>query len=393
MSSLCLVSLTSPRRQSLVKTLSPACEFVVQLAHNLPLNQKHRSYLEAYNIVRNAGGIGEGKGPWVSIHDGFLPRDQWATVFPNADRISLDSHPYLCFGGQSDSPMSTYKNTPCANWGSAVNNSMANFGLTTAGEFSNAVTDCGLWLNGVDLGTRYEGTYAGNPQRVGDCSVWTDWTKYDKGMKMDIKNFALSSMDALQVCLIVHLMWQTLTRRIQDYFFWTWKIGNSSTTGKVETPAWSYQLGLEQGWMPTDPREAAGACGNSSPWQPPLQAWQTGGAGAGNIPATVTSAYAWPPATISNAGAVNLLPSYTPTGPIPTLPAPTLTPPSGSAATPTVDVGSGWNNPSDNVGVAAEIPGCSYLDPWVSPAAAAPGPCSGGGAAGAAQPSVTPPPT
>jgi glucan 1,3-beta-glucosidase len=76
---------------------------------------------------------------------------------------------------------------------------MASFGLSMAGEFSNAVTDCGLWLNGVDLGTRYEGTYAGNPPRVGDCSIWTDWTKYDNGMKADIKNFALASMDALQV--------------------------------------------------------------------------------------------------------------------------------------------------------------------------------------------------
>lgn len=336
-----------------------------------------RFYLEAYNIVRNAGGTGEGNGPWVSIHDAFLPRDQWAGIFPNADRMALDSHPYICFNGQSDAPMGTYRDAPCGNWGNTVNNSMGAFGLTTAGEFSNAVTDCGLWLNGVNLGTRYEGTFAGSPPAVGDCEVWTDWTKYDQKMKTDIKNFALSSMDALQ-----------------DYFFWTWKIGNSSRSGKVESPAWSYQLGLEQGWMPEDPRDAAGACGNGSPWQPPLQPWQTGGAGAGNIPATVTSALAWPPTTLSNAGAVTLLPSYTPTGPVPTLPAPTLTPASGSTATPTVSVGNGWNNPSDTVGAAVEIPGCTYLDPWVTPAAAPPSPlCGAGAAAPPADPVVTPPPT
>ncbi|XP_006458234.1 hypothetical protein AGABI2DRAFT_63154 [Agaricus bisporus var. bisporus H97] len=326
-------------------------------------------YLEAYKIIRTAGGTGEGNGPFATIHDAFFPRDRWAGIFPNADRMALDSHPYLCFGPQSDSPMSSYQKTPCSNWGSSVNNSMANFGLSVAGEFSNAVTDCGLWLNGVDLGTRYEGTYIDSPERIGDCAIWTDWTKYDDKMKADIKNFALASMDALQ-----------------DYFFWTWKIGNSSASGKVECPAWSYQLGLEQGWMPKDPREAAGACGNISPWQPPLNAWQTGGAGAGDIPATVSNVYPWPPATLSHAGAVSLLPSYTETGPIPTLPAPTLTAPSGSTATPTVDVGNGWNNPSDNAGIAAEISGCSYLDPWVDPSVAPPLPCS------AASPVITPPP-
>lgn len=158
------------------------------------------SYIEAYNIVRNAGGgTGEGKGPFISIHDGFFPRNRWVGIMPNADRVALDDHPYICFGGQSDSPMSSYHSVPCTTWGAAVNTSMTAFGLTYAGEFSNAVTDCGLWLNGVDLGTRYEGTYAKNLPTVGDCTQWTDWTKYSAQMKSDIKRFALSSMDALQV--------------------------------------------------------------------------------------------------------------------------------------------------------------------------------------------------
>lgn len=77
---------------------------------------------------------------------------------------------------------------------------MAAFGLTAAGEFSNAVTDCGLYVNGVNLGTRYEGTYPGNPSRVGSCDPWIDWQTWDQSMKDSIKAFAMSSMDALQVC-------------------------------------------------------------------------------------------------------------------------------------------------------------------------------------------------
>jgi glucan 1,3-beta-glucosidase len=167
----------------------------------------------------------------------------------------------------------------------------------------------------------------------------------------------------------------------------------------VETPAWSYQLGLEQGWMPKDPREAVGVCGNTSPWNPPLRSWQTGGAGAGNIPATASAALAWPPPVISNAGSISLLPSYTSTGTLVTLPGPTFTTSSGSTATATIDVGNGWANPADSNGMFVDIPTCSYLDPWIGPTAAPPSPlCSGARrrnnkAREPREPQITPPPS
>ncbi|KAG2009548.1 exo-beta-1,3-glucanase [Coprinopsis cinerea AmutBmut pab1-1] len=311
-----------------------------------------RFYMEAYTIIRRAGGIGEGNGPWVSLHDGFFGRDRWSGVFPNADRLALDVHPYLGFGSQSSAPMSSYADTPCRAWGRLVNNSMAAFGLTTAGEWSNAVNDCGLYLNGVNLGTRYEGTYTpGSWPRVGDCRDWTDWTRYTPELKREIRQFTLASMDALQ-----------------HFFFWTWRIGDSLASGRVETPAWSYVLGLQEGWMPTDPRDADGVCNNIAPWTPPLSV------GSGAIPASVTSALSWPPPAISNGGPIEVLPSYTQTGAIPTLTATPVEAAPGETITRTVDVGSGWNNPEDSEGYVAEVEGCSYLDPWVTPAAAPPSP-------------------
>ncbi|KAL0947441.1 hypothetical protein HGRIS_013549 [Hohenbuehelia grisea] len=306
-----------------------------------------RFYMEAYKIVRTASGVGEGKGPIISFHDGFSPRGDWAGFIPNADRIALDSHPYIAFNGQSDSPMSSYANVPCRNWGASFNASMGEFGLTTAGEWSNAVTDCGLFLNGVGDGVRYEGTHSasGSP-RVGSCERWTDWAKYSTSMKRDIMQFTMASMDAFQ-----------------NYFFWTWKIGPSLVTGKVETPAWSYQLGLINGWMPTDPRQADGVCGNIAPWTPPLRP------GSGNVPA---GALSWPPPSITQGGPATLLPAYTPTGPIPTLPGPTL---SGAAMTATPDVGSGWANANDNAGYMTEIATCSYLPAWPAATAQVPPLC------------------
>lgn len=136
----------------------------------------------------------------MSYHDGFLGLSEWAGFLPNADRIALDDHPYLCFDSQSAAPMSSYAQTPCDTWASNFNTSMGAFGLTGAGEFSNAVTDCGLWVNGVGLGTRYEGNYTGgNWPVIGSCTPWNDWQSWNTTMKTDIMNFALASMDALQV--------------------------------------------------------------------------------------------------------------------------------------------------------------------------------------------------
>jgi aryl-phospho-beta-D-glucosidase BglC (GH1 family) len=313
-------------------------------------DQLSRYYFQAYQYVRLASGIGEGNGPYVSFHDGFFSLSQWAAFMPNADRTSLDDHPYICFDAQSDAPMSSYAQTPCNTWASSFNTSMGAFGLTTAGEFSNAVTDCGLWVNGVGLGTRYEGNYTGTWPVIGSCTPWTDWQSWDATMKTGIMNFAMASMDALP-----------------NWFFWTWKIGASSISGVVESPQWSYSLGLQNGWMPLDPRTASGICSNQGVWSPPLQAWQTGGTGAGQIPASVSQNLAWPPSTISNAGAVTSLPSYTPTGPVATLPPPTFTITSGKSVK-TAAAGNGWQNPSDTAGEMVGIATCNYLNPWIGSA-------------------------
>ncbi|KAI0780739.1 glycoside hydrolase [Trametes elegans] len=314
-------------------------------------------YLQAYNAVRTASGTGEGKGPWIVMHDAFLGLTNWANFLPNADRVQLDIHQYICFGGQSADgyDVRVKDGTPCKTWASGQNDSMTAFGMTHVGEWSLAINDCGQWVNGVNLGARYDGSFTSESfPKTGDCSVYTDYTTYDDQWKADMKQFALQSMSALQ-----------------NWFFWTWKIGNSTVTGRPPSPAWSYQLGLQEGWMPTDPRDSEGVCENTDPFNPPLQAWMTGGAGAGNIPQTAQAALAWPP-SLTNVAASSATPEYTQTGALVTLPAPTLSATSGKT-TSTVSLGS-WNNPSDSTRMWVPIATCGYLDPWMGPNAT-PDPC------------------
>ncbi|CAE6415024.1 unnamed protein product [Rhizoctonia solani] len=321
-------------------------------------------YMEVYNIIRNISGTGEGNGPMISVHDGFIGLNEWNGFFEGADRVALDTHTYLAFGGVGNDPLNEQVLKPCQAWASNVNNSMKNFGFIAAGEWSNAMNDCGLNVNGVDLGTRYEGTYIGFAGRglgAGACDQWTDYQKWDATTRAAVREFNMASMDALQ-----------------NWFFWTWHIGNSSLTNKIEAPFWSYKLGLAEGWITKDPREAYGTCASqglpSNPFNAPLQAWQTGGAGAGNIvPAQMAKYGTWPPTTINNANAPYA--TYTQTASITTMPAPTYTAVHGKT-TKTFDAGSGWYKTDDTGPAYTTVAGCMYAPAWDAIASPSPMTCT-----------------
>ncbi|KIJ51370.1 glycoside hydrolase family 5 protein [Sphaerobolus stellatus SS14] len=330
--------------------------------------------LEAHNLVRSITGFGEGKGPYIAIGDGFAGIGSWAGFLPNSDRVILDTHPYFAFDGSPNTqPLSDFDLMPCTGWANGMNESQTAFGLTLAGEFSNAVNDCGLYVRGVGGPAAYGG----------DCSFWEDATLWNSSTIDGLKKFAMSSMDSLQ-----------------NYFFWTWKIGNSTTTNSVRAPLWTYQLGLEIGAIPKDPREAIGACSSlgaplTEPFDGTYSAWQTGGVGAGSIAADASVQFPWPPLTIANielTNAVSLLPTYTNTvTPAITLPTPTLTF-TTKGSVKTVSAGNGWANQNDNAGDPTTVAGCTYPDPWDATSATMPtAPCPN--TVGAQIPVITPPPT
>ncbi|KAJ7075507.1 glycoside hydrolase [Mycena belliarum] len=311
-------------------------------------------YLEVHKIIRGITGMGEGKGPYISIHDGFDGLSKWAGFLPGSDRVILDTHPYFAFSGApNDAPIATgeddaraggpWPKQACDAWGSSINESRSDFGVTVAGEFSNGYNDCGLFLTGV----------GGSQSFGGDCKFWEDSSRWDASTKAGVRAFALASMDAMR-----------------DWFFWTWKIG-AAADGVVRSPLWSYKLGLAGGWMPTDPRVSIGKCAaigvRGRSFEGPFSAWQTGGAGAGTIAAAATAEFGqWPPATISHVDAADrtAVPTYTATGAVPTLtyltPATSGGGAGGAGPTVTASIGSGWANAGDSKGGVTAVAGCAY---------------------------------
>lgn len=308
-------------------------------------------YLLAHDMIRNITGYGEGHGPYIVIHDGFLGTAAWADFLQGSDRIILDTHPYFAFDGSSDwSPIATgaglsaggiWPQQACNSFGPGINTSQTAFGITIAGEFSTGYNDCGLYLTGVGNTASYDTS----------CSLFLDSSQWNDTMKAGLYEFTLASMDALQ-----------------DWFFWTWKIGNSSTTNSVQSPMWSYQLGLQNGWIPTDPRTAAGTCAALGVTGPQFdgvyQAYQTGGPGAGTIVASSVTSYGqYPPTPINGlpVGAIqSLLPTYTSTSVVPTLPPPTFSP----SPSPSVSAGNGWFDSGDTGLAPTQVQGCTYPNAW-----------------------------
>lgn len=69
-------------------------------------------------MIRDITGFGEGRGPFISFHDAFAPQNDvsdvdfdvarggWNDFLPGMDRVSLDTHPYLCFSEPNNDPLS-----------------------------------------------------------------------------------------------------------------------------------------------------------------------------------------------------------------------------------------------------------------------------------------------
>lgn len=223
-------------------------------------------------------------------------------------------------------------------WGGGTNDSSTNYGITVGGEWSLAVNNCGKWLNGVGSTPTYESS------GTGTCENWEEWMNWDADRKAGIAGYALANMDALQ-----------------NWFFWTWRIANSTQLGYAPSPMWHYQLGLQQGWLPADPRVAGGYCGSvaqvgGNQFAGTYPASATGGVATPSLdPVSVSNYSIWPPTSMGPSftqSQIALFPTLTQTGSPVTL--------ATQAHPTTMTVGSGWQDAQDTVGAWASVSGCSY---------------------------------
>ncbi|KAL1889104.1 hypothetical protein Sste5346_009169 [Sporothrix stenoceras] len=130
-------------------------------------------------------------------------------------------------------------------------NTATGFGPTMVGEWSQADTDCAQWVNGIGNGARWTGNFSGKatpacPTQNSQCSCSManmPVSSYSDDYKEFLLTFAQAQMSAYETG------W--------GWFYWTWKTESA--------PLWSYQAGLQGGFMPPVAYKRSFNCGGSVP--------------------------------------------------------------------------------------------------------------------------------
>ncbi|ORY97554.1 glycoside hydrolase superfamily, partial [Syncephalastrum racemosum] len=185
-------------------------------------------YRKSYKAIRERN-----KDIWLTYHDGFIGLNSWNKFFTDFSHTVLETHMYMIFDdGLVQMPRAKQAAFPCHDWRNTLDQSHSG-ASTMVGEFSLATNDCGKYLNGVGLGTRYEGTLEGSSPGCDtcNCSSVVDWRNWSDDYKKFLKSFVEHQMDAFE-------------RSSIGWFFWTYK------TEDHVNAHWDYQLGWEEGWLP-----------------------------------------------------------------------------------------------------------------------------------------------
>lgn len=205
------------------------------------------------------------------VSNGFLPLPTWHGALPTvkdaaSSRILLDAHQYVIFNSDQLALNHSAKlDFACNGWAQQTRASLdpdQGFGTFLCGEWSQADTDCGVWVNGVGRGNRWTGTLdmgdpdtsvlqpacpLSNGQNGGPCDCGpanADPSSYKPAYKSWLKQFAEAQVRSFE------LGW--------GWFYWTWQ-----TEGGQGTDQWSWNGGMEAGILPKDVSDA----GKGEFWQ------------------------------------------------------------------------------------------------------------------------------
>jgi glucan 1,3-beta-glucosidase len=114
----------------------------------------------------------------------------------------------------------------------SMGSSLSSFDLWIfVGEWTPAMTDCAKYLNGRGVGSRYDGTFPGSTP-IGSC---TGITGKASTFSSSFKKFLREVWEAQVIAY----------EKGSGWIQWTWKAEDADE--------WSYQAGLQNGWIPQDP--------------------------------------------------------------------------------------------------------------------------------------------
>lgn len=188
---------------------------------------------KAAAIVRKSG-----MQQYLVVGDGFLGLSKWKGQLSGIQNVMLDVHQYTIFNkNQINYPHQKKIEYACEGWTDQMKQSVSvatGFGPTICGEWSQADTDCALYLNNVNTGSRWEGTLPTSdpatsvttphcPPDSGTCSC--DKANADPGSYSDdYKHWLMVYAEAQMASFEVGWGWFYWTWVTESATQWSWKV-------------------------------------------------------------------------------------------------------------------------------------------------------------------------
>lgn len=171
-------------------------------------------------------------------HDAFKPMGYWDhflsysgnktnTTLENYN-ILIDHHHYQVFSSNTlNQPIEMHIQN-IKSLTSSIEKELTHH-PAVVGEWLAALTDCTPWLNGVGLGTRYEGTFPYNNKKIGSCDHVNNWDRWTEENKKNHRKFLEIQLDQYST-------------KSNGWIFWCFK-----TETSIE---WDFRKLVEYGLMP-----------------------------------------------------------------------------------------------------------------------------------------------
>ncbi|CCK68759.1 glucan exo-1,3-beta-glucosidase KNAG_0B03180 [Huiozyma naganishii CBS 8797] len=186
------------------------------------------------------------------IHDAFQSIGHWnmelnphfknvsnrhfnlTNVSYSAQSVLVDHHHYEVFTDSQlqESQFSRIMNI--INFGDSINKELQ-YHPAVVGEWSGAITDCATWVNGVNIGARYDGSYYNttafetSQPPSGNCTSNQPIDQWSDEYKIAVRQFVEAQL-------------ATYSAKTTGWIFWNWKTENA--------PEWDYLQLKEAGLFP-----------------------------------------------------------------------------------------------------------------------------------------------
>lgn len=185
------------------------------LGPKLTMSKVKKFYQDSYKDARKTQAVNN----TIVFHDAFQLMGYWNHFLSYLDNttnttlnnynILIDHHHYEVFSANSLN-LSIEQHLLNIKALSSSINAENKYHPAVVGEWLAALTDCTPWLNGVGIGTRFEGTSPYTNDKIGTCDDVNNWDKWSKEKRKNYRKFVEMQLDQY-------------TSKMNGWIFWCFK--------------------------------------------------------------------------------------------------------------------------------------------------------------------------